>query len=721
MWDGVREVCNKAEWDFYVDHDKDLHAFPIGSIETPETFENRILGVKWVESGDKIINAQRVIGRAGKTIGSDATYTESITNWGTNAEGLSGTMWVRGDGAVIDPDPDHGAGSIVIRAVMADASGGMYLQRTFPTALDLSMHGVLNFTMKYSFDSLAVTHGLNTACQIQVDFKTDDSNYFTNIIEVPGKMVDDWGMEMSATQLRHSWPYYRWTWGWDVIQIPFNIMSSRYPFAITGNPRWDSISKIRISPINPLALSGIRSKGYFKIDNMYFDRGYYYSFRTDSSSIGKYGERRGKLLYVPEYGSDSECEGLADQIVATYKDPVPQFKNLRLNDWSTVNPGDQATITVKEISNTSIIRLIEHDLNGYNYSCNIDLASRYIPEYEKILADMKKDVDSLLQNELPADINPSALFKFLTGPLGPKDVDMAHSQHELIWNAQFELDSDMDGIPDKWYPSSDTIPFRTEDDSHEGQYAAILIGGETLESEYFPINRDASYRYGVWAKTSSSTLSASIVYYGTQPTLTPTGTLTLAESVSPSSWTQYTAIDGTVPANSYWGLMRLVGESGTISYIDDVFATRLRGVAAGTHIDRRDLQYTTANESLFTVCSRTFNPGSMMYKYAVMEGSMELKLEEGLGGAYIGQIVIKYNDVPRETLNTDGWSGTQTTYTYYSASGSIDYSGYGETLTVDYKINSSDGDTTYMRYPQIKILTVALAGVVLTPYGVSEE
>lgn len=721
-WDAIREICTNYHWDFYVDKDRDLHAFPMGSLETPEVFTNLMSEVSYSRSGDRIINSQRVIGASGKTIGSDADYTDGTVGWSTSADTIAVSSWTRGvliGGGTIDPDPDYGAGSWVIRAVDDDASGGLWVEKNFQSSIDLSMFGNLHFACKYVFDSLAGRHNVETSCIMEIQFKTDDSNYFSTQIQFPGKTREEWAVKPDAG-LGPQFPSYRWVYGWMPLDITFNMLASHADMIATGSPRWDEISRVRISIVKPLPLAGIRSGAVLKVDNMYFDSGFYYSFRQDSTSITQYGERRGKLLFDESLQSDLACEEIADDIILNYKDPLPVFNNITLRDFVDVSPGYRATITVKEITDESVIRNVIDRFDGLNYHRHLELSPVPYRDWEDILSDLQKFRDEQLQDNLPENINPTALFHFLTSPLGDEDIDLAHSGMNLVRNPHFEIDTDLDSIPDAWFPSDDSLAYRSQDETYHGQWSGWIQAGKTLSSTYFPIDPNGGYTSQLYGRAehdgSYATISAKLVYYEATPNLTPISTHSIIASQSPTSWTRYQLVHDyvSVPTNARWGRIQLVGESGTVGFFDDVSVERLWAVDGGRINYVRPEEFSTSETTYQLIWSDTWDPTQMNSKYVAIRLGADLRSAGGNGTSDL-KVVLSANGVPKDTFY---WSELGTSYGRYQSDGTLDVCDWGETLTVEYNLKTETGesDVAYMKNPTAWINAVSLRQLALSPF-----
>ncbi len=713
MFDSLLEIAKDKDWDFYVDQDRKFYAFPKGSMETSETFSNIIKNLVFVKDGNDIVNAQRIVGQMARIIGTDADYTENASGWTTDGETIAAIRETLGVNRVIVPDPDAGTGTFAIRAIKADASGGMWARKTFGSPVDLSLHGSLHFSFTWEYDA---PHGIKLWYQpkhvtLEIRFETDSSNYFTYYCAVSGEVTTSMFI---GTVLK-------WIYGWHEVDFPFNIRTGNAVSDQVGFPTWTNIASIKFTVQGPNPTAGDYSEGMFLIDNMYFDQGFYYSFRYDSTSIGKYGQRRGPIQYHSALKSNTECEILADAIVTNYKNPVSLFESMNLTDIpSSLVPGAQATITVDEIVNTSQIRAINYSLEEYDLGVNLELSSRFVPSFDKIISDVKKAVDLTDQMSLPEGVIPSGIIGLLRGPLGQKDIDMAHGRDNLILNPNFEIDSDGDGIPDNWTPVNTNLGYRTEDDYRHGQWAGKVDGGETLYSEYFPIDITGGYIYEGWAKSSLSgsrgTFSMYIEYYNTYPGFAALGTVAIAESVNANIWTMYTYIEDadSIPVTTLWGRMKLVGDSGTVNFFDDLKAMRLVGVDAGRMFFTRPAEYSTANQSYVMMYAETWSVHEMHIRYIVSRVGVEIKAGGG-DDPSSGRIIIKFDGTPADTFD---WSTQETEYQRMIFDGTIDGGFFGATLSVEYLLKTGGAtDVAYMRNVETWVSTYALKSRLLIPFG----
>jgi len=711
-WDAVAEICDQVDWDFYVDNQRIFRAFTRGSRFSIESFENKITRVSYILDGERIINSQRVIGSSGKTLGSDSEYTESALNW-TSDGFVSSTRNLSGD-KVVDPDPRYGAGQYVIQAHKSDATGGIYLQRNFDPPLDLSMFGTLKFSFKYVFGAYAPWWNVGRSVKLSVRYMTDSDNYFEYIYELSGVKPNKVAL----------WLGWQWVFGWAPVELNFNLYTSKSPPNIVGNPRWDSISAIRFTVLEPLPYSEYPS-AYLMIDNMRFEKGFYSAFHYDSTSIEKYGERRGPLIYDPNLNSDAKCAALADQILEAYKDPLPIFQELEINDIAITSPGHKVTISVAEIQDVEVLlRRKEIILDQFDLRTRMDLAPVRIPSLERLLERFAKKLEDLEEVRLSDEISAAMVAGFFTSPIGEHDINVSRSQDNLVKNSQFEVDADLDGIPDAWYPSDSSKVYRTQDEVRFGQFAARIPEGCTLESELFPIDPSGGYFGELWAKgydgSSQGTLSAYMIYYGASPTFEPLRTVSFCEEVSPLTWTRYNFIDdvNNVPVNARWGRVRLVGEKGSANFFDDITVQRLIGIDGGKSYYVRPVEWSTSQTSPVLVWSDTWDPNAMDLKYVLTRVGADLKSGGGNGYAAL-KVVLKANDTPKDTFN---WATLETSYQRYQKNGSMDVTDFGDTLILEYYLHTQagEGDVAYMRNPEAWVNVVALKERARNPFDDQE-
>jgi len=692
-WDGIAEITGELDWDFYVDNSRYFHAFPRGSRVSSESFQDQILSTSYVLDGEKIINVQRVIGAGNKTLGSDSEYTESPLNWASNG-GVFARRNKSGD-QVIDPDPKIGAGDYVISGEVSDATGGIYLERTFSPALDLSMFGTLKFAFKYYFSRWASWFNIGPLT-LKIIFYTDSANYWEYEISFPGSKID-------RLELAFGW---KWTWGWIPVELNFNLKAGPPPTKI-GDPTWERISKIRFNVVGPLPGSS-HPEATLMIDNMRFEGGFFYSFRYDSTSRDLYGERRGPLIYRPSLTSDERCAALADRILDAYKDPIPVFEKLEVQKLVETDPGYQVTISVAEIEDVPVvIRSKEISLSNYDLRTFLDLAKVKVPEFEQLIEQLSKKVEDLVEERLPDEVVPAAIAGFITSPLGEDDVNISASQDNLVRNAQFEIDINLDGIPDAWIPSDKERAYRTSDEARFGQFSARIPEGCTLESALFPIDRSGGYFGELWSLgwdgTNIGTHSAYFVLYTSGPDPSPNKTFTICENVSPTSWERHQVlVDGSaMPVDTSWGRIRLVGEKGTANYFDDILVQRLIGVDSGKNFYERAVSWSTSSSTPQLVWSDTWDPSQMNIKYVPTLIGADLRSSGGDGFAAL-RVYLKANDVIKDTLI---WTTLETAWKRFLKKGSLDITDFGETLTVEFYIWTEEtvGDIANMRNPEVWI------------------
>lgn len=692
--DAISKLAEQNDWETFVDVDAQFNAFPRGSIEISETFENMILDTLWKESADKLINAQRVVGSRGRSIGSDSDYTESAVGWTSDAAVTRYSSTIGGSQPDI-PDPSKGEGSYAIRFIKDDASGGAWARKTFsPGAINLSMHGALNFSISWEIRNSIAALATDDFLTLEIRYETDSSNYFTYLIRVSGSRA--WSFGGSATKI--------WKYGWQEVSIPFNLME-KLTF-MEGTPRWDNIASIKIIVLGPLP-SGSYTVGTLMIDNMFFDQGFYYGYRTDSTSVDEFGERRGKLIYDPKFTSVSECTDLADAIITNYANPVQQFESIRTKELPSTNiqVGSQATITVAEITNSSIIRNIRYSIKEFDMDIDYSLSSTYIPTLDRLIADIAKYVDDADAAKLPSDLAPGAVLSFIRGPLGSNDLDIAHPTGELIRNPTFEIDSNSNGIPDNWYPANDQVNLRSSDEVRDGQFSMKIAYPNTVTSEYFPVVNQLSYFTEFWHKgehdTGYGTLSAYIDFFGAAPNYASTGSRTIMESETSTAWTKrdlYIA-KANVPSGSMWGKLRFQSDGGEHSYVDDVVMRQLIGSDGGVRDYMMPMEYSTSATSPELIFSRTFDVYNAWNKFVFTKAAMELRNDSDDSQKYAsGRMVVSYNGVPKATFQS---SHGENTYQRIEANSTIDPEKWKQSLVIDYYLWQNDGtDVAYMRYPE---------------------
>jgi len=710
LWEGVKEVCNKIDFDFWVDNNKILYARRRGDRTGTVNLTDKITKIDYILDGSKIINSQRVIGGTGNSIGSDDEYTESTDLWTSNGSLDVYTEVVLDYGEVTVPDPKYGAGDYAVRSVISNASTTTPWARiTFPEPLDLSFFGVLCFALYWGVDTTLNPLTSPSGTVIGVRFETTSNDWIEYI------------KELSGIKIQNLFPLYsKYLCGWYSVELGFNVRAKGDKVITSGRPRWSEINSIKFIIYGPLSTSPLYHEGRLMIDNMYFADGYYYYFLEDSDSINVFGERRGKLLYMPELSSTEECYDVAEQIIGYFSQPIKEVKSIQsLDIIDDFELGYQYTISLEDISEVEcILKEIDYSIRDQKLVVTYNLSEVRTKDLYDLLSDLKKTVDELDQEAIPDNLLSSALVPYQTGPLGPKDVDLSQTGRNLVPNFSFEIDSNGDLIPDRWYPSDPSMIYMSVDERVLGQYSAWLRDDLTLESDYFQIDIEWGYHSWFFAKcahgTEVGTLSVDLIFYDYAPYVNPLGTINICENVSPSTWTYYykTIYSNDVPNNARWAKIRLSAKGGEAIYVDDVCVQRLEGIDVGPLMSEKYVILDTNQTDWETVWWDYWEPKFENTKLIVTHVGCDLMSGSGDHVAST-RVIIKSNEVPVSTIE---WSTLEMSWQHFKWDGEVDACGFKDMLSVEFQLKTEYGGVAYIKCPQVWMNVYSLDKKLLNPF-----
>ena len=379
------------DWDFYVDFGGDLHAFQKGIYTSTVNLANDMFQFDYEKTIDRLVNKQEIFGAYSKGYGG-TVWTNSLDEW---------TACPTGSLTAFN-SPQPGKGTVILSMIYGSNGQSMWVERTIPTTF-LRAGGELKFDMLYSA-LLAQSTDAETI-SVNAYFFTDNSNYFV-INNVQGGGISQteylspiWIDGTVLPDITIPVPTVRnekvWSWSWNTRNIPFGPMS-REDYTTSGTPTWDSISKIRLEVDYPVAKSGSISSGYMsmlQVDNMTITT-YYYGIYEDTLSQSTFGIKEGLTLSRPNLVTDAECTLASSLIVDAYKDPVERITNLEVSDNFGMTLGTEYTFNTLGINNTLNVRKVSQNLSNFNLSTQIDLAERYIPSPEVMMATFQRQLDA---------------------------------------------------------------------------------------------------------------------------------------------------------------------------------------------------------------------------------------------------------------------------------------------------------------------------------------
>jgi len=553
--DAIRDVTKDIDYDWYVDLGGTFRAFPIDSIVKSYTIDDKILTYSYTKSDERLINVQTVIGGYGKTLTfdgtlcNDANLTESLTDWSSPDSTLSldteyttiGTYSIKAESST-DPNPTF--------------------RRGFPNTLDLDKGGELIFYVRYE----GVERKIHEKDYIELDiyFKTDANNGFWTTRKLTGGYAEIPEV-VPPVPIAKFLDMYRkkYTVPWTKVNVPFNLCGGE--LKKFGSPYWSNISTITISIKSPLSATDLERMSCW-IDGMSIT-GRYSGEYQDSTSVARFGEHRGPLILESELTLDTQCEALAQRIIQAYAYPIGVLDEVTTYGDFSYNEGDYCTISAREMTIATSIRNIRHRLDNFKFTTTYELAPRYIPSIEKILAKLITDTEETRRGLIyeREGIPLEALSGIYTKPLGPDIVDLAIEPDNLIRNPHFEYDTNLDGIPDYWTVNG--TGGRSDTYSFKGKYSGSLSGTSSLNSYAFGTRPEMNAIAGGWLKRESGTGGFRVVYFDINRD--PISTITICSQEFPIKWSFYYDVHDT-PSNSKFAVFQCINDSG-IGYYDDVF------------------------------------------------------------------------------------------------------------------------------------------------------
>jgi hypothetical protein len=348
-WDMIGEACKNADWDFNVDNGGTLWAYPRGYYTMPGSIvPDYQASFEW--NADNLINTMDVWGQNTLVQGSDSSWSDSATLWG-------------GTGYSITADWKK-VGSYAMSAY-ATSAAEPWLDRSFPTTLDLSKGGNLHFWTRVNATGLVTAPG---GFELEVRMTgASPTDYFRSTIAIPGGGFEKYvsmafvkGYSAEAELIMGF--NYNDPSGWEAV----------------GIPSWDAITKIGWFLKTPLGAT----KSSLLIDNLYI---------SDNYVVGKYGSidpAYGTRQGVPikdQNVSIEQANVLSSIVVSQYAIPRLHIENVRTDNIFNATIGNRATISLLGDPYVAEVRGLNWTFDGKKGDARLTLAQRELAKPEIII------------------------------------------------------------------------------------------------------------------------------------------------------------------------------------------------------------------------------------------------------------------------------------------------------------------------------------------------
>ena len=369
--DALRELCNREDvnYVFFVDFNKDLHAFERGSRTSGQKLD--ILRYDVEEDITLVINDCTVLGVREKYVPTEGDLCESPDGWAViygSAELSTDTENVK-----------SGSSSIKVHKTTADV---VRIKKALDSPLDLSAGPEgpkwLEFYFKWSLPEFYVAHATIWLC-------TDDENRFERAGVLRGKDGAIWGIEDESG-------------GESPVVVP---VDDKW-FAV-GNPDWKNINAIVFAvnftkrggfppgrePPRPdgVPLEEFPEEVDFWIDGLRFGGFRYRGHYEDAGSIAKYG-RKTLVIKDPSIRSDDEAYELAKKIVDARKEAPLVINSLEALGNAALSRGEQIHIETADFVGDFIMEEIVHRFERGRFTTELRVSGygRGLRRVEEVIA-----------------------------------------------------------------------------------------------------------------------------------------------------------------------------------------------------------------------------------------------------------------------------------------------------------------------------------------------
>ena len=357
-WDLVKDVCDKVDWDFYIDEGSTLHAFPRGSSTSPlvVTSSDYVLKMELEEDATNILNYQEVIGGEYK----NTILPINTLAWSSN-----------GDISTLTSD-----NRLCVKGSIL--TGELCLRYSFSPNQNLLRSSAFHLGVKYnsSIDSkgpLTIKYYL---------YAPDSSNYFYKPVSYSGgkRLTHGQYSEVGFDRLIVDGYYFE---PWQDFKVEMWIDPE---WSELGNPKWSNISSLEVRVISPV---GNNSELYLSAMTITsFVSGIYQS----ATSQATFGVRKGKPIFDTNYTSEEMCTIAASLIVEPFKSPLLSAGEVPTAYNFDYNLGEKATLNLLDNINVYEVRKIRHEFSDNRLKTYLGLETKQRLTIEDILDFYKKSL-----------------------------------------------------------------------------------------------------------------------------------------------------------------------------------------------------------------------------------------------------------------------------------------------------------------------------------------
>lgn len=356
-WDFVSDICDKADWDFYIDQGDTLHAFPRGAFLSSLVIDSsdNVIELKLEEDASNIINYQEVVGGDYKT----SIIPINTVDWSSNG---SASTLTKDDRLCI-------RGSIT--------TGELFLKYTYPSIQNLLFSSNLRLGVEYYSDTSNPPPLI-----IKYSCFSDSSNYFYKDVSLPGgENARNEYLTGPGGPAYVSGGYYIKPWQDQKVLMWFDPDWSE-----VGSPKWSSISALEVRAISPL---GNYNQLYLSALTI---SSYVTGIFQSSTSQGSFGMRRGKQQFDTNYRSAEMCIIAASLIVTAFKSPLLSAGEVPTAYNFDYNPGERATLSLLDHTEVYEVRKIRHEYEDNRLKTYLSLETKFKYSIEDILDFYKKSL-----------------------------------------------------------------------------------------------------------------------------------------------------------------------------------------------------------------------------------------------------------------------------------------------------------------------------------------